>query len=185
MMIAMMLPVLLPSLARYRRVVRGTGGRVSLTTTVAAGYYAVWTLAGLAVFPLGMLLAELAMQAPAVSRAVPMAAGVGVVIAGLLQFSSWKARQLDCCRRASQCTGIRPNYRAAWSHGLRLGGRCVYCCAGLNAILLITGVMDLRAMALVMMAISAERLATAGEGVARAIGFLVLGIGISLIWARI
>lgn len=125
------------------------------------------------------------MQVPAVSRAVPMAAGVGVVIAGLLQFSPWKARQLACCRRDSHCAGIRPNYRAAWRHGLRLGARCVYCCAGLNAILLITGVMDLLAMALVMMAISAERLTTAGEGVARVTGFLVLGIGVSLISAQI
>jgi predicted metal-binding membrane protein len=63
--------------------------------------------------------------------------------------------------------------------------RCVYCCAGLNAILLITGVMDLLAMALVMMAISAERLATAGEDVARVTGFLVLVMGASLIAAQL
>jgi predicted metal-binding membrane protein len=137
------------------------------------------------VFTLGLLLAEWTMQVPAVSRAVPMAAGVGVLLAGLLQFSAWKVRQLACCRRASLCADVRPNYRAAWRHGLRLGARCVYCCAGLNAILLITGVMDLLAMALVMMAISAERLTTAGEGVARVTGFLVLGIGVSLISAQI
>ena len=35
----------------------------------------------------------------------------------------------------------------AWRHGLRLGLHCSHCCAGLTAILLVIGVMDLRAMA--------------------------------------
>jgi predicted metal-binding membrane protein len=184
MMMAMMLPVLLPMLTRYRRAL-GNRPRASLTTTVAAGYFAMWMLAGIAVFPPGVLLAEWSMREPAISRAVPLAGGVAVMIAGLLQFTSWKAKQLVCCRLAWQCADIRPNYRAAWRHGLRLGARCVYCCAGLNAILLITGVMDLLAMALVMMAISAERLATAGEDVARVTGFLVLGMGASLVAAQL
>ena len=50
----------------------------------------------------------------------------------------------------------------------RLGGtvcglHCTYCCAGLTVILLVIGVMDLRAMAVVTAAITAERLAPAGE----------------------
>jgi predicted metal-binding membrane protein len=184
MMVAMMLPVLLPVLARYRRAL-GNRPRASLTATVAAGYFAVWTLTGLLVFPLGVLLAQWSMRDPAVSRVVPLAAGVGVIFAGLWQLTPWKAKQLACCRLAWHCADPRPNYSAAWRHGLRLGARCVYCCAGLNAILLITGVMDLLAMALVMMAISAERLATAGEDVARVTGFLVLVMGASLIAARL
>ena len=185
MMVAMMLPVLAPMLARYRRAVAGARRRTSLTATVAVAYYLVWALAGIVVYPLGILFGELAMQAPQVSRAVPLAGGVVVVIAGLLQFTTWKARLLACCRDAGACGSARPNYRAAWSCGLRFGARCVGCCAGLNAILLITGVMDLLAMALVMMAISAERLTKAGEGVARATGLVVMGIGVSVISARI
>ena len=133
------------------------------------------------IYPIGVAFAELAMRFSAVSRMVPPAAGVVVMIAGALQLTRWKARRLACCQSAVCSKDFSPNYRAAWRHGLRVGARCVYCCAGLNAILLTIGVMDLLAMALVMMAISAERLAKAGEGVARGIGFLVLGIGISLI----
>jgi predicted metal-binding membrane protein len=48
------------------------------------------------------------------------------------------------------------------------------------AILLVIGVMDLRATAVVAAAITVERLA-AGERVARAIGGLVIGAGLFLI----
>jgi predicted metal-binding membrane protein len=49
------------------------------------------------------------------------------------------------------------------------------------ALLLVTGVMDLRAMAVVTAAMTAERLAPAGERVARAIGGIVVGAGLVLI----
>jgi hypothetical protein len=41
--------------------------------------------------------------------------------------------------------------------------------------------MDLRAMAMVAAAVTAERLAPAGEHVARAIGAVVVGVGLVLI----
>jgi predicted metal-binding membrane protein len=49
------------------------------------------------------------------------------------------------------------------------------------AILLVLGVMDLRAMAVVAAAIAVERLAPAGEHVARVIGIAVVGAGLFLI----
>jgi len=69
----------------------------------------------------------------------------------------------------------------AWRHGLRLGLHCSTCCAGLSAILLVMGVMDLRVMAAVTAAITIERLAPAGERVARGIGVVVLVAGLVLI----
>jgi predicted metal-binding membrane protein len=49
------------------------------------------------------------------------------------------------------------------------------------AILLVAGVMDLRAMALVTAAMTIERLAPAGERFARAIGAVVIAAGVFLI----
>jgi predicted metal-binding membrane protein len=49
------------------------------------------------------------------------------------------------------------------------------------AILLVTGIMDLRAMAVVTAAITAERFAQSGERVARVIGTAVVGAGLFLI----
>ena len=137
----------------------------------------------MAVFPLGAALAAIEMQQPALARAVPTATGVVVLIAGALQFSAWKAHHLACCREASASARaeISASFGEAWRHGLRLGLHCSSCCAGLMAILLVIGVMDLRAMAVVTAAITVERLAPAGERVAQAIGAVVLVAGLFLI----
>jgi predicted metal-binding membrane protein len=138
----------------------------------------VWTLTGLLLCPLGVSFAEIAMRLPWVSESVPVVAALVVLAAGVLQFTAWKDRQLACCRQAAACRrNLAPDYRAAWRHGLTLGLRCVYCCAGLTAVLLVIGVMDLRAMALVTMAISAERLMPASLRAARAIGAALLVMG--------
>jgi predicted metal-binding membrane protein len=51
----------------------------------------------------------------------------------------------------------------------------------LTAILLVAGVMDLRAMAVVTTAITGERLLPGGKRVAQAIGTVVVGAGMVLI----
>jgi len=178
MMVAMMLPAFLPMLMRYRATVgRAAGARLGqLTMIVSAAYFTVWTACGAAVFPLGLALAEIAMRIPAVSHAVPAATGVVVLVAGVLQFTAWKQQQLACCRAASPGT-LRSGAMSAWRYGLRLGLHCLRCCAGHTAALLVIGVMDLKSMAVVMAAITAERLAPAGQKVARLIGVLIIAIG--------
>ncbi len=184
MMVAMMLPSLVPMLWRYREAVGRTGGmRLGrLTALAGAGYFLVWTVFGLAAFPLGIALAAVAMQEPALSRLVPIGVGVVVLAAGVLQFTRWKTRHLASCRRTPGCDHALPaDAGTAWRHGLRLGLHCSYCCSGLMAILLVIGVMDLRVMAVVAAAITVERLAPAGEVVARALGVVFVGVGLFLI----
>jgi predicted metal-binding membrane protein len=185
MMTAMMLPSLVPMLGRYRRAVGGAAetrlGR--LTALAGLGYFVVWAMLGLAVFPLGVAFAALAMTEPLLARAVPIAAGMVVLIAGALQFTDWKARRLACCRAAPGRGRMLPaDAGTAWRHGLRLGLHCSTCCAGPMAVLVVVGVMDLRAMAVVTAAITAERLAPAGERVARAFGIAGVVAGLLLIW---
>ena len=184
MMVAMMLPSLVPMLWRYRQAVEGAGEtRLGLLTALAgAGYFFVWTLFGLAAFVAGVALTTIEMQHSAVARAVPLATGVVVAIAGGLQFTTWKARQLACCRESpGHGCSLPAGAGTAWRHGVRFGFHCSQCCAGLTAILLVAGVMELGAMAVVAAAITAERLAPAGERVARAIGVVVIGAGLVLI----
>lgn len=69
----------------------------------------------------------------------------------------------------------------AWRYGLYLGFQCMKCCAGLMGILLVTGIMDLKAMGFVTAAITIERLAPRGERIARALGVVVIGVGLFLI----
>jgi predicted metal-binding membrane protein len=184
MMVAMMLPSLAPMLLRYRQAVGRTGetrlGR--LTALAGVGYFFVWTLFGMAAFPLGVALAAVEMQQPAVARAVPIAVGVVILMAGSLQLTAWKARHLACCRETPERGRSLPaDAGTAWRHGLRLGLHCSQCCFGLIAILLVIGVMDVRAMAVVAAAITVERLAPAGERVARATGAVAVGAGLVLI----
>ena len=184
MMAAMMSPSLVPMLWRYLQAVGSTGetrlGR--LTALVGAGYFFVWTVFGMAIFPLGVALATVELRLPALARAVPLAVGGVVLIAGAFQFSAWKAHHLACCRQAPWLGRALPSDAGtAWRHGVGLGLHCSYCGGGLTAILLSFGVMDLRAMAVVTAAITVERLAPAGERVARAIGAVAVGAGLFLI----
>jgi predicted metal-binding membrane protein len=182
MMVAMMLPSLAPMLLRYRRAVFRTGatrlGR--LTALVGVGYFCVWTVFGMGAFALSVALAALEMQLP--PRTVSTAVGMVVLITGAFQFTARKAHHLACCRAAPGCGHTLPaDAGAAWRHGLRLGLHCGYCCAGLTSILLVVGIMDLRTMAVVTAATTVERLAPAGERVARAIGAVAVGAGLLLI----
>ncbi len=184
MMVAMMLPSLIPMLQRYRKAIGGRGGtRIGwLTALVGMGYFSVWTMFGMVAFALSATLSAIEMQLPTLARAAPIMAGVVILIAGACQFTSWKARHLACCRAAPCHRRVSPaDAGTAWQHGLRLGLHCIRCCAGLTAILLVAGVMDLRAMALVTAAITAERLAPAGEHVAKGIGAVAVGMGAVLI----
>jgi predicted metal-binding membrane protein len=191
MMVAMMLPSLVPMLLRYRHAVGGVSVRSEgigearlnrLTAIVSLGYFCIWTALGIAAFTIGVAMAALMMRQPALARAVPIVVGAVVLIAGAIQFTAWKARHLACCRGTSvRCRAIPADAATAWRHGLRLGLHCSYCCAGLTAALLVIGVMDLRVMAFAAAAITLERIAPAAERVAQMIGAVVVGAGLFMI----
>jgi predicted metal-binding membrane protein len=178
---AMMLPSLGPALWQYREAATRSGvaraGR--LTVVAGAGHLAVWTVAGIGVLLAGeaVRLAQRAMPVPA--RATPIAVALVVATMGAVQCSTWKARQLDHCRGRHEGHGVhRAGAWPAWRHGVRLGRDCVRCCANLMAILLVFGMMDLRAMAVVTAAITLERVAPSGARVARVTGALALVAGV-------
>jgi predicted metal-binding membrane protein len=184
MMVAMMLPSLVPMLWRYRQAV-GNASETRLgwlTVLVGMGYFFVWAVFGMAVFPLGVTLSAIAMRHPVLAHFEPIAVGAVVLIVGLLQFTSWKTRRVACCSQALvRGRTLLADAETAWRHGLRLGLHCGSCCASLMTILLVCGVMDLRVMAVVTAAITAERFAPAGMRVERAIGGVVVGAGLILI----
>ncbi|MGH2929683.1 MAG: DUF2182 domain-containing protein [Solirubrobacteraceae bacterium] len=185
MMTAMMLPSLSLVLWRYRRSVGREGGfsSVLLTAPAGAGYLLIWTLLGAAVYLLGVAVMSATMRYPALARAVPVAAGLIVLSAGVLQLTRWKAHHLACCRGPSgrgpltTARQLPTGPFAALYEGLRLGLHCAQCCAGLTAVLLVSGIMDVPAMIAVTAVITLERFAPAGERVARMIGVILLGAG--------
>jgi hypothetical protein len=166
MMVAMMLPSLVPMLLPYREAVAGTGeARLGwLTALVGVGYFL-----GLDRVRNGRFCAG---RRAGGDR--DAAAGVGARRTDRGRCGRpdrWRA-PVQRVEGASPCllpggTRARPHVPAdagtGWRYGLRLGLHCSQCCAGLIAILLVIGVMDLRALVVVAAAITAERLAPTGD----------------------
>jgi predicted metal-binding membrane protein len=184
MMVAMMLPSLVPTLWRYRACVRRTGAAHAdrLAALVGAGYFLVWAATGAIVFPFGVAVTCLVSPQHTLARVAPIVAGAAVLLAGALQHSAWKARRLAVCRESPLHVHVlATRARSAWWHGVRLGVHCVGSCAGLTAVGLLAGAMDLRVMAVVTAAITAERLAPSDARVVRAIGDVVVAAGLVLL----
>lgn len=186
MMVAMMLPSLAPTLWRYYQLLPNgpEASRARRIARIGLGYFFVWTLIGIFVFPLGIGVAALEMKEPTLSRAVPLATGVVVLLAGMLQFTPWKAQHLNRCRNSpSRHLELPADAAAACKLGLRFGLHCSLSCANLTTVLLVLGVMDLRVMAAATVAITAERLAPAASPISRGIGVAIACTGLYLIAA--
>lgn len=182
MTVAMMLPSLLPVLWRYRSNLAEIGTPADwLAAAAAAGYFFVWILVGVVLFPVGAALSAATMSWPALARATPISVGVIVIMAGALQFTSWKARHLACCRAGARSRGVPRDAAAAWRLGVHSGVHCCCACAGLTAILLAVGVMSFSAMAAVTVAAAAERVAPDGERAAKVIGAVAMAAGLWLL----
>jgi predicted metal-binding membrane protein len=184
MMVAMMLPSVTPTLWRYRISLGGIDRAHTGWLTVLAGsaYFAVWAVLGAIVFAMGNVVAAIAMEAPALARVAPMAVGAALLIAGVVQRTGWKAKQLAFCREApGHHLTSHVGAGDAWRHGWCLGLHCIQSCACLTAVVLPLGIMDLRVMAGVATAVTVERLAPNGVRAARAIGVAAIALGLLVI----
>jgi Predicted metal-binding integral membrane protein len=180
MMIAMMLPSIAPTLWRHHRHLRAMRmpGAGPHTMLFAAGYAAVWFAIGLAMFATSAALSPMGM-APPMELPLGPRAGAVLLCVGALQLTPWKARQLRRCRHA--CVTTRPvttSAVSAWWNGCRFGLDCGLSCAGPMAALLVVGVMDMRAMVLTTVAITAERVLPGGARIARVTGALAVVAGL-------
>ena len=160
MMSAMMLPCLGIFLARYHGSMRGT-------MAVGATYLLVWIAAGLVVYPIGIAITGAEMRWPALARAVPLATVAVLVIAGAVQLTSWKTRQIvRCCDLSAD--------DSPWRYGARLGLRCGACCATFMIALLVTGMMSVIGMTAATIAITLERVAPRPQVAARLFGVALI-----------
>ena len=184
MMAAMMLPVFVPALLRYRLSLRGseTIHLNVLTVLAGTGYFFVWALLGAFVYPVGIVVAKAGMASAVLAQSVPIATGTVLLLAGCVQLTAWKARKLcRCLAVPASGQALNEDARGAWGRGMRLGADCALCCSGLMAVLLVTGVMNLGSMALVTVAITTERLFPGPERVARGVGLVIIAAALFMI----
>jgi predicted metal-binding membrane protein len=186
MMIAMMLPSVMPAVLLHRRLVQTRmtrGDRPAASQLLLlAGYFSVWVGFGVVAYAAGMALATAAMRSVRVSVMVPAATGLALAAAGTYQLTQWKQLCLRHCRSPLEFFA-RHEIRGAsdsWRFGLHHGAYCAACCWGLMLIQLVLGVMSVPLMALVALVILLEKQWRHGEMLARGVGAASLAAGIVL-----
>jgi predicted metal-binding membrane protein len=164
---AMMLPSVLPQVARLAR------RAPALLFTV--GYLAVWTAFGLVAYALYRAVTAFDTGWLAWDEAGPYVAGGLIVVAGLYELTPIKQRSLRRCRHTQHGEG-------AFGSGLAHGLDCVGCSGGLMVVLFALGVMSLFWMAVVAAAIFAEKALPHGVRLSRVLApaLVVLGIWVAM-----
>lgn len=184
MMIAMMLPSSLPMLLLYRRAAafQGESHLGAMTFVLGTGYFLVWLLFGVIAYAAGEAVVRTAMASTAVCRAIPVAAGAALIVAGIFQLTPWKSACLRHCRDPLGVVAqhLHGGWRGALRLGVHHGAFCAACCWALMLIQLVLGVMNLSVMVLVGIVIALEKLISRGELVARVSGTMSILGGLAL-----
>jgi predicted metal-binding membrane protein len=180
MMVGMMFPTIAPIVLLHRSVVLRRGEGPVPTVAFTGGYLVVWSLIGL--IPLAALVGfrHISNESAWVARA-----GGGVlVIAGLYQFTNWKATCLKACRSPLSFlmthdfgSGARRAFKVGVSHGLY----CLGCCWALMAVLFVVGLMNLAWMVGIAVVFLAEKNWRRGVGLTYIVGAAIAILGIAVI----
>jgi predicted metal-binding membrane protein len=163
---AMMLPSAVPAARHVARLAH----RVP-TLLFTGGYLAVWTGYGLLAYVVFRLVTSFDIGWLAWNRGGPYAAGVMIVAAGLYELTPLKRLSLRRCRSARHPV-------SALGNGLAHGVDCVGCSGALMAVLFVLGAMSLFWMAVVAVAIFAEKVLPHGTRLAPVFAVALVALGI-------
>jgi predicted metal-binding membrane protein len=184
MILAMMLPTVLPLLRIFERLVGARPDAARLVASLLTGYLLAWFAFGLAMHGLDTLLRSLATQSPwLVSHAyvVGVAALAG---AGAFQWSALKYHCLERCRTPLGFVMERWHGRAPAREALRLGIDhglfCVGCCWALMLVMFVVGMGNLGVMLVLAAVMSAEKNLPWGVRLRTPVGVGLLGWAVAL-----
>ena len=183
MMVAMMLPPVLPWIWFYAAATRAEGegpvgwGRVAV---FSSGYFAVWTGFSLVAAAAQVWLHGLGLITGAEQRLPQgLLAGAVLLSAGFYQLSPLKGACLRHCR--SPLTYFMQRWidgpAGAFSMGARHGFYCLACCWALMLVSFSVGVMNFAWMAALTVFLTVEKTAPGGETAGRIFGILMAGWG--------
>ncbi len=154
MLAAMMFPVALPSVRRYRQL-RPTGSRLQFAGFLGA-YFMIYVGAGVVAY-LALATVQSWISGPTADDVRIAALVLGLV--GVYQLSHAKGRVLGRCI-ACEC-GLRherSGRTAGLRDGLAHGWSCLACCGPLMIVMLLIGMMNLAWMAILALLMLLERL---------------------------
>lgn len=185
MMTAMMLPTAIPMLTAYGRVSR----RLSTTPgqslgLFASAYLVLWLLFSIVPTILQCQLHGLAWLSPMMENQSRLFAAGILLLAGVYQFTPIKNACLTHCKSplGFLLNEWRDGRAGALKMGLTHGVNCIGCCWAQMLIMFVVGVMNLPAMALLTLAVIAEKLIPLeSKWICKAVGFAFLGWAASLL----
>jgi predicted metal-binding membrane protein len=185
MMTAMMLPSAMPMLLLYRTVrgrLHAQGERSIPAWLFTSVYLLLWTAIGLPVYA-GYVAEAAARERLGLEGWAPYGAALVLVLAGVYQFSRLKTACLRGCE--SPLSFLMRRWKAGRWNTTRLAihhtAYCIGCCWGLMAVLVVAGAMGLTWVALISLAVLAEKLLGTRRLVAPAIGVLLILTGLAVI----
>jgi predicted metal-binding membrane protein len=174
MMAAMMLPSARPATLLFARV-RGARS----TWLFVGGYLLAWTLYGLLAYGAYRGLRAAAPSFVAWDDLGPWVAGGALAAAGAYQLTPLKSACLRHCRSPVHLLLRAPRaWHGALRSGMEHGTVCVGCCLGLMLALFALGVMSVVWMAVVGLAVLAEKTLPGGETIARVLALGLVGLGL-------
>lgn len=162
MMVAMMFPTAAPMVLTFQRIEaakRARGEAFVSTWLFVAGYAVIWGAAGLAAYAAALGAEAIGARAGISAESAARVGGALLLLAGLYQLTPLKHACLAKCRSpiGFVMTAWRNGAAGALRMGLMHGGLCLGCCWLLMAILFPLGIMNIAAMALVMLVVFAEK----------------------------
>jgi predicted metal-binding membrane protein len=183
MMVAMMVPAILPLILLYRTVARNRlspfRARVG-TVVLLMGYLLVWAAAGAPVY------AYVQFSEGAGSLATVLPASL-LVIGGAYQFTPLK--RICHARCSSPLFFLLQNWHSGATGALRLGVvhglHCLGCCVGLMVSLVALGMMNLVWMLTAAVVIFVEKTIPGSHRLARPLGVLMIVGGVALLGASL
>jgi predicted metal-binding membrane protein len=185
MMVAMMVPSLVPTVRAFDAWARTTGPSGGATVLFVAGYLLVWSTVGIVAY---LIVQALDGWLPAGSMAALRAGAALLVVAGVYQLTAPKQACLRHCR--SPHIGVAPQVSTSMrSHlsAVRAGlGQGVYCLGSswpLMLVLLLVGLMNLAWMGVIAGGIFVEKVVPSGDVVGKVVGWGLAGGGLILLAA--
>jgi predicted metal-binding membrane protein len=184
MSVAMMLPTALPTIDLYVRLSRRMEeGRTQRIVLFIAGYVVAWGGFGAlaAAAQIGLRTLPAGIVAPA------LGAGGLLVLAGAYQLSPLKQSCLDLCRNPMLffMSRWRETLGGTLSLGFRHGLICIGCCWALMLLMFVGGTMNLVWMALLGLAMLAEKMLPGAGTWGRAGGVLMIAAGTATIGSNL
>ncbi|HEY2817095.1 MAG TPA: DUF2182 domain-containing protein [Casimicrobiaceae bacterium] len=183
MMVAMMLPTVVPIVLAHLSVVRRRREGPWATFAFIGGYLFVWSGVGIAPLIVYWGLAQLGDDA-AQTQWLPALAGTILIVAGAYQFTAWKRACLDKCQSPLAFVvthDFGSGAGSSFAAGIVHGAACLGCCWAAMTVLLVVGLMNLLWMVVLFVLFFAEKNWKHGIVLAQIAGAAFIALGVAII----